>query len=294
MSQHLLRGESGVYYADLYPLISFLPRFSTHPDNATEDDMLPLWKASNMDHDAHMTLRSIASRSMSLVQDPVLFSESPVQERMPEEKELHNNKSWFHSERSRHKKFDPEAALSLLPSERPLLPARNPPEWSFYDYFGLLRIFRPITRPFSKRLSRSFHHSHEDKLEGQLPTRRRTLLGKKIRPEAADSNVPVEIALFLSTYFSWLMRETLLTPASATAMVNAITNLQDSVVNLERIKTTPLPFAYQAHLRMSLWLVSFRTSCLLLLKIPCLGYSCSSFRYAQFPTIPPSSLRRVL
>ena len=64
-------------------------------------------------------------------------------------------------------------------------------------------------------------------------------------------------SLFLTTYFASLMRQGLLTPASATAMNNAITTLQDTVVNLERIKNTPLPFAYQAHLRISLWQAHF-------------------------------------
>jgi len=30
--------------------------------------------------------------------------------------------------------------------------------------------------------------------------------------------------------------------------------MQDATTNLERIRTTPIPFAYQAHLRMSIWL----------------------------------------
>lgn len=52
------------------------------------------------------------------------------------------------------------------------------------------------------------------------------------------------------------MRMGLLQPAIATGVTNNLNLLQDTVSNLERICNTPLPFAYQAHLRMSLWCVS--------------------------------------
>jgi putative membrane protein len=51
------------------------------------------------------------------------------------------------------------------------------------------------------------------------------------------------------------MRNALLTPALATGVTGNLTSLQDTLSNLERICNTPLPFAYQAHLRMSLWSV---------------------------------------
>ena len=236
----MLRGEGGVYYSDLYPLISFLPRFSTHVDHASEEDIMPLWKASAMDHVIHKKIRTetLSSGYMSR------SNSTPL----PEGSNENEKSSWTGSKRIRRTKtFDPEMALPVLPSEQPLMPARNPPHSTLYDYFGFLRIFKPIFKPFSRRLS------HHEPAKTPMSARGRTLTGKKIKPEAADSNVPVEIALFLTTYFASLMRQGLLTPASATAMNNAITTLQDTVVNLERIKNTPLPFAYQAHLRISLW-----------------------------------------
>ena len=63
----MLRGEPGVYYEDLYPLVCFLPRYSTHaPEVACEEDMLPMWKASAMDADKHRTAHTLtSSRPMS-------------------------------------------------------------------------------------------------------------------------------------------------------------------------------------------------------------------------------------
>jgi len=53
--------------------------------------------------------------------------------------------------------------------------------------------------------------------------------------------------------FSDVARANLLQAPMVGAMMGNITVLQDTLSNLERIRNTPLPFAYQAHLRMSLW-----------------------------------------
>ena len=211
--------------------------------------MLPLWKASDMDHATHKNIRTetLSSQTTTMLRS----NSSPLPHGSDETEK--DRETWANSIGKRVKRaktFDPEMALPVLPSEQPLLPARNPPTTSLYDYFGFLRIFKPIIKPFSKRLQQATHHPEPTSARG------RTFTGKRIRPQAVDSNVPVEIALFLNTYFASLMRQALLTPASATAMNNAITSLQDTVINLERIKNTPLPFAYQAHLRISLWSVT--------------------------------------
>jgi len=64
------------------------------------------------------------------------------------------------------------------------------------------------------------------------------------------------LVVFLTSLVA-CMRSGLLQPAIATAVTTNLTMLQDTVSNLERICNTPLPFAYQAHLRMSLWLYLF-------------------------------------
>jgi putative membrane protein len=52
-----------------------------------------------------------------------------------------------------------------------------------------------------------------------------------------------------------LMKYGLIQPAIASGITTNITQLQETLSHLERICNTPLPFAYQAHLRMSLWYV---------------------------------------
>jgi len=56
---------------------------------------------------------------------------------------------------------------------------------------------------------------------------------------------------------SGCMNSGLLNPAIATGVTTNLTVLQDALSNLERVCNTPLPFAYQVHLRMSLWFYLF-------------------------------------
>ena len=248
----MLRGEPGVYYEDLYPLVCFLPRYSTHaPEVACEEDMLPMWKASAMDADKHRTAHTLTS-SRPMSPDGNGSGSRGSGEQAEKDLSALSEDQIYHSMRGRQqrkKKFDPEAALPVVYSEHPLLPARNPPKESVFDYLPFLRIFKILSRPFRKS-------------QPVLPTAAavaptRSLTGKRIQPEAVDSNVPLEITLFLSSYLAWLLRNGQLQPALATAFTNGISQLQDVVTNLDRIRNTPLPFAYQAHLRISLWLYLF-------------------------------------
>ncbi|KAL1744583.1 Bestrophin, RFP-TM, chloride channel-domain-containing protein [Schizophyllum fasciatum] len=211
--KHQLRGEPGIYYQDLYPLLCFLPRYASSSHTAA--DMTPLCTTAGGTDDAR------------------------------------SEKSWFRSlgsaagaGRKRRSMFDPEKALPDVQPHRPLRPARSPPDPSFYDYLPVFRLFRYCYKILvgKRREVR------------QQPIGGRNIFGKKVNPEQIDSNVPFEVCLYLSAYSAFLMRNGLLQPAIASALASALGMLQDTVTNLERIRSTPLPFAYQAHLRMSLWL----------------------------------------
>lgn len=136
----------------------------------------------------------------------------------------------------RQKIFDPERVLPVVASDQPLRPARMPPKTTFWDFFGFLRFLRPVVR-----------------LVRGLTTNDLTASGRKRKEMGVDSNIPLEITLYLSSYLAWLLRAGLIQPAIATGLVNNISSLQDTLNNLERIRNTPLPFAYQAHLRLSSW-----------------------------------------
>lgn len=217
--KHYLRGESGVYYDDLYPLICFLPRYAK--GGRTEADLLPLWQASEdpqypMEHNPPRIPGTRSNSSNTLTSN-------------------------LNSLRNKSKVFDPEKVLPVVEVHRPLKPSRNPPHAGFTDYFPFLKIFKLIAKPF-----RSSPRSQDVNM--------RAVLGRKQKPRACDSNVPVEISLFLMNYANTMIRGGFIQASVAGTLVGGINNMQDTLSNLERIADTPLPFAYQAHLRMSIWI----------------------------------------
>ncbi|PPQ67751.1 hypothetical protein CVT26_007038 [Gymnopilus dilepis] len=208
--KHFLRDEPGVYYEDLYPLISFLPRYANGP-SGKDDELLPLWQEEGDDHHRHVT-------------DPVAQYNADTM-------------SSGSTRRASGSSSDPEKALPI--SAPPLKPARMPPSTSLADFFPILRIFKWFKRVLSR----------EPRPKGR---------GKRRRLyEYVESHVPLEIVLVLSNYTAWLMRKGLVQPAIASSFTSNITSLSDTLSNLERICNTPLPFAYQAHLRISIWIYLF-------------------------------------
>ncbi|KAF9554665.1 hypothetical protein CPC08DRAFT_712723 [Agrocybe pediades] len=232
---HLLRGEQGVYYEDLYPLISFLPRYANGAEG-DEHELLPLWRIPE-GSDVYTTTTPIVhpevepktahDREKTMVEDP--NNDGSVRS---------CNRKRGHMRVSRMNTFDPEALLPQLPSDYPLRPARNPPVATMYDYFPFLRFFRWVFKGFTRR---------------QIPPGQKR--GKrKAYTEAVENHVPLEIFMVLSKYLSPdLMKNNLVQPSIAGGITDSLSLLVDTVSNLERICNTPLPFAYQAHLRMSLW-----------------------------------------
>ncbi|KAF9448593.1 UPF0187-domain-containing protein [Macrolepiota fuliginosa MF-IS2] len=227
--KHFLRDEPGVYYEDLYPLICFLPRYA---NDHIPHEKLPLWHTHD-GFEEHPKHRSETPPVTVVAEDK--FDGKSVQSQ------------WFkpnRGRRSRRNSFDPERALPQVESEQPLKPARNPPESTIADYIPLFKLFKWIGRVVMRRA--------RSKSEERDTRRRLRKHGHGI--DLVESNVPLEIILVLSNYTAHLMRLGLFQPAIATGVTNSLTTLQDTLANLERICNTPLPFAYQAHLRMSLWL----------------------------------------
>lgn len=205
-----------------------MPRYAVQPPAVpTFDDLLPLWRSSLEDtvSDPITTSSEKLNRSTATLSPP---TGDGVASRT-------GSKSRNASPR-RHKTFDPERVLPIVDCDQPLQPARSPPRTTFWDYFGVLRWLRPVLRKLRRRGA------------GDL-----TLSGRKRKAVEVESNIPLEITLFLNSYLAWLLANGLVQPAIATSLVNNISALQDTMSNLERIRNTPLPFAYQAHLRISLW-----------------------------------------
>lgn len=103
------------------------------------------------------------------------------------DREAPSSHSFFGSTR-KHKVFDPEKVLPIVEVHRPLKAAMNPPPVGFTDYFPFLKIFKYIAKPFRKSAG------------SQDVDMREVLGGKKRKPRPCDSNVPIELSLFLLKY----------------------------------------------------------------------------------------------
>ncbi|KZS86598.1 UPF0187-domain-containing protein, partial [Sistotremastrum niveocremeum HHB9708] len=202
---------------DLYPLICYLPRYAT--DASIKPD---------------------PEDSLPLW-DNVTHSRAPVVPPFGVDS-LKNESETPNGPQRRGTIFQPEQALPRVSTDVPLLPARIPPRTTFYDYLPIFLFFKPILTIF-----RGTRYT-EDRRDGA---------GRKKAARPVESNVPLEISLFLSSYTAWLLKEDLVKPAIATALINTLTVLQDTVANLDRVRTTPIPFAYQAHLRTTMWIYLF-------------------------------------
>lgn len=227
--QHFLRAEPGIYYEDLYPLICFLPRCAVQPlVNPTREDLLPLWKGSKIVNDSKPSGMAPRNSDSSSETVPILqnYCETSQTSQVGVDRD---------SSPRRKRTFDPEKALPVFNSDQPLRPARNPPKALLSDYIGFLRCFRPVIRFIRGRKAKD------------------PALSNRINPSNVESTVPLEIILYLNSYLAWLLGNGLLQAAIATSMVNNLTAMQDTLTHLARIRNTPLPFAYQAHLRISLW-----------------------------------------
>ena len=140
-------------------MISFLPRYA-NGEQGIEAEKLPLWQ----DVDEYQTRKP----------------DEPVTE-------LGRERSGT-SDRTTGNTFDPEKALPRVVSDRPLKPARNPPEASLLDYIPLLRLFRWIGRKITK--------SARPKRVGK----------KRAHSDVVESHVPLEIVLVLSKYVTLVVR----------------------------------------------------------------------------------------
>lgn len=228
--KHFLRGEQGIYYEDLHPLVCWLPRFSCQPPSIpTKEDVLPLW--SETANEASI---------METPKNPGPVSGASAATLSDLEKGNGGGSGGYSRSDRKRLRFDPEAVLPDIIADKPLQPSRNPPETTFWDYFSMLRFLRPLFRVLRGK-------STSDLTAG----------GRIKKQMNVESNVPLEISLFLSSYVNHLITGGLVQPAIATSMVGNLSALQDINTNLERIRNTPLPFAYQAHLRICMWIYIF-------------------------------------
>ncbi|KAI5123996.1 hypothetical protein M0805_006406 [Coniferiporia weirii] len=258
--KHALRGEAGIFYEDLYPLICFLPKYASEPPMVDHRaDLLPLWQAGLLDApQGGKNATTIPGSTSGYTLTRTMSSPGDMKEKNEASEHVAGEdfvRKLAGSMRSHKNRFDPEHILPVVACDRPLRPARNPPKTTLYDYIPFFLVFKPVIW----LVRYMYRKMRKDKYENAHPGQdhARNTLGRKRKPALVESSVPLEITLFLSSYLAWLLKNEAINATFASAFSAAIISLQDTMANLDRIRATPIPFAYQAHLRISLWLYLF-------------------------------------
>ncbi|KPV71821.1 uncharacterized protein RHOBADRAFT_18907 [Rhodotorula graminis WP1] len=237
--KHYVRGEPGVHYTDLWPLVAFLPRYHKLPSEA--HSRTPLF--------------------------PPLSSTSPVQPRTasPSVKKRRSTAALA------------MAVERAAPGQgHELLPARNPPP-RYVPPFSHLPLPRPRSSrahpgPGTDSLSPRhapppgssiddfvpFYDFFADVLHwlGRRRRRMRREKGKKepLQTREGGDNVPLELILLLSGWVAALQRRKTIDVPTINALLGALQALSDALTGLERVLLTPMPIAYSLHLRHVIWI----------------------------------------
>lgn len=243
--KHYLRGESDIYYEDLYHTTKYLTTYLLPPglpstDNLTSDLSSPK-SVSFQEHQQVIVQRRSNDRrprSFSVTRNRELpqrtVSESaphlPLPATTPGEVVIKTEKpeNVGVPKPSRTSKSDAFSSVTL--GEAELLPARDPPQYSYFDLF-----------PFS--LMVKFLTKRGRKIKGKKAANLRAKLH-----HSGTQNMPLEISLYISSYVAALQNRKAIDAATTSNLIAAVNQLVDALTGLERILTTPIPYSYSIHL----------------------------------------------
>lgn len=277
--KHYLRGEDGIKYVDLWPLVKFLPPYylpatiPSHVDLPAElgtvvEDQgghaqehhhprrsqdAPASPRSTHFPDSLLTPRRPRAASSASQHLPLPSTTPGARPSTPSTPLIQENGLPLNGdeERKKSKSFDGmrEKKVSTAPSgactadEFYLKPAEMPPKYSVFDFFPFSLLVKMLTKKGKN-------------VQGRKAARvRATMTRSAIRNGNSHLhyNVPLAISLYLSSYIAALQNRKADVDTPTIALLYATLNqLVDALTALERILTTPLPFSYSTHL----WLVT--------------------------------------
>ncbi|TNY24153.1 Bestrophin, RFP-TM, chloride channel-domain-containing protein [Rhodotorula diobovata] len=225
-TKHYVRGESGAFYDDLYDLVKPLPKYS-FPSGIEDSSDVPreavsgIWRSPLPDGTYVIpTSATSALSSPSGVATPRFGTASTSQlDHLDLEKGLSGTVGDFATL--------PKEGGSAIRQVK-LAPGYNPPRRTVYHYAPILRLFRPILSLFERR--------------------------EKVRKSPIATNLPLEIHLHLSGYLSTLMQRGTIPTTLVSIFFASLNSLADSLGTMERVLSTPLPFAYLIHLRATAYI----------------------------------------
>ncbi|KAK4054155.1 hypothetical protein OIV83_001180 [Microbotryomycetes sp. JL201] len=253
-TQHYCRGEAGVWYEDLYPLVAYLPRFRLPSSTfiARPDlDFTP-----NTDATALETLSASALASFSAAGSTATIR-APFMSRQGSEATVLSDvkgKSSTWSSIETVKEPTTGEQVNKLCAPRPLMPSRNPPPMqvrTFYrswddviPFWALFCDLFALVRGRARKLRDDFTHQGSAIKKKRMP----------LQNQSEGDNVPLELILLLSGWVAALQRRKTCDVATINGLLNPLQSLADSLTGLERVLLSPIPLAYSLHLRHVIWL----------------------------------------
>ncbi|OAX42857.1 UPF0187-domain-containing protein [Rhizopogon vinicolor AM-OR11-026] len=213
--KHYLRGEDGINYEDLHPLVSFLPSYYSLPAIIPPANLPEL-------HRRPTNASTHSRRSHDVPASPgpgtrAAGTHIPLST-IPEVPLRTANGS--------------STTDSTVCDEESILPSAMPPKNSWqaaFPFSFFLWIWTTIKKDARKAVG----------VDGA---------GRDFRSN--ENNVPLEISLFLSSYISALQVRKIVEAPTINLLYTSLNQLVDALTGLERILTTPIPVSYSSHLWM--------------------------------------------
>ncbi|KAF6760426.1 Bestrophin, RFP-TM, chloride channel-domain-containing protein [Ephemerocybe angulata] len=261
--KHYLRGEDGIYYKDLYYLVKFLPAYALPAGMPSQTDLTnneiespsPIASPHNDpekgepedDNDLH-------DLGLTRVKLPDVAT-SPTKSARASGRRTSFSHVSPRSDSMGHRIVVPPAE-----EEAHLYPSSMPPSYTIFDLF-----------PFSLLIGLVSRTGHE--VKGKKAARIRA----KMKQKTISHNLPLEISLYLSSYIASLEARKICNDPTTNALHATLNTLVESLTDLERILTTPVPFSYFIHL----WVVTV---------IYCLALPLQIWNIMHWMTIPATAI----
>ncbi|CAE7084179.1 unnamed protein product [Rhizoctonia solani] len=227
--KHHLRGETGVYYEDLYHLVKTVPHALNSSSTASTSTA---FHSTDGEQTSYGTFQNI--------DQPGHNRDAPTPP-------------------------SPTSTEPLLPANRPPpnFPAPSP---SLTPFTSILIPFTALLGLFSWIAVKTTANPHDDIEQGAngdggtnhgvgapiLNVQRKFTVGRKYYPLVAGEsgpNLPLAILRRLSEWIAQLENRGSTGGATIGGMLGCIAAFEDQLTGLEKILTTPLPFVYSVHIR---------------------------------------------
>ncbi|KAL8292298.1 hypothetical protein RQP46_001764 [Phenoliferia psychrophenolica] len=249
--KHYLRGEGGIYYKDLYPLICWIPKYA-----------LPAGSyVSRPDLDAsHRQEHSHPSESMELLtQQPMMSMRSSQSSNdssfTASKPPFRSNTAATWTSTATYNAPLTASPVCGAPSSttrqrriippKTLLPSRNPPHARLEDWIPWYGFVRDVFFFCTRRVKKA-----SDRARGRKKRR-------KPIAHTSNDNIPLEITLLLSGYITQVANRGLTGVPTLNSLLAAVQSLSEALTGLERVLLTPIPVAYSLHLRHTIWIYLF-------------------------------------